>query len=62
MYFSFEGFEFVLNLCNHMYFVLFQNFIRSKSYDSFDGNIYFSYISLLCSHIYFVFVSIISKQ
>ena len=40
---------------------LFQNFIRSKSYDSFDGNIYFSYISLLCSHIYFVFVSIISK-
>ena len=44
-----------------MYFVLFQNFIRSKSYDSFDVNIYFSYISLLCN-IYFVFVSIISKQ
>ena len=56
MYFSFEGFEFVLNLCNHMYFVLFQNFIRSKSYDSFDGNIYFSLIFLCCVVIYILFL------
>ena len=53
MYYSFEGNQFLFYdslLCNYIHFVLFQNFIGSKSYNSL---IFFGLSKVLTSELFF---------